>query len=98
VQAAISQLPRVELRVLALLWQLADRWGRVTPLGVEIDLELTHEALGRLIGAQRPTVSLALADLAEAGAVTRTARRRGLLGRGSRDLLRAAEPAPLAVG
>jgi hypothetical protein len=44
--AAITQLPRVDRRVLALLWQLAERWGRVTPSGVEVRLELTHETLG----------------------------------------------------
>ncbi|HEV2061399.1 MAG TPA: hypothetical protein VGR12_00990, partial [Solirubrobacteraceae bacterium] len=31
VHAAVAQLPRVERRVLALMWHLADRWGRVTP-------------------------------------------------------------------
>jgi CRP/FNR family transcriptional regulator, cyclic AMP receptor protein len=87
VNAAIAQLPRVERRVVALLWQLAERFGRVTPFGVEIELSLTHEALGRLVGAQRPTVSLALADLAREGAVTRTVRRTWLLANDSRDLL-----------
>jgi CRP/FNR family cyclic AMP-dependent transcriptional regulator len=33
VRAAISALPRVEERVLALFWQLADRWGVVRPDG-----------------------------------------------------------------
>ena len=71
---AISQLPRVEQRVVALLWFLSDRWGRVTPEGVVVPIRLTHEALGRLIGAQRPTVSLALSALDEAGSVRRTPR------------------------
>jgi CRP-like cAMP-binding protein len=88
VHAAVAQLPRVERRVLALLWQLAERWGRVTPFGVEVDLALTHEAIGRLIGAQRPTVSLALTDLAREEAVTRTPRRTWLLSSRSRDDVR----------
>ncbi|HEV3001345.1 MAG TPA: Crp/Fnr family transcriptional regulator, partial [Solirubrobacteraceae bacterium] len=88
VHAAIAQLPRVERRVLALMWQLSERWGRVTPFGVEVDLPLTHEAVGRLVGAQRPTVSLALADLAREGALTRTVRRTWLLAADSHGLVR----------
>jgi CRP-like cAMP-binding protein len=65
VRAAIVALPRVEQRVLALFWQLADRWGIVRPRGVVVRLALTHEVIGRLVGAQRPTISLALHALAE---------------------------------
>src|SRR6266496_530716 len=42
VQQAISQLPRVEIRVLALMWHLAERWGHVTPGGLALTLGLTH--------------------------------------------------------
>jgi hypothetical protein len=68
---AISGLPRVEDRLLALLWHLADRWGRVGPTGVVVPLGLTHATLGRLAGAARPTVSLALQALAADGLVDR---------------------------
>ena len=71
VHLAIAQLPRVEQRVLGMLWLLADRWGRVTPQGVLVPVRLTHEALGNLVGARRPTVTLALADLQETGNVRR---------------------------
>ena len=92
---AITQLGRVDLRLVALLWHLADRWGRVGSDGVVLPLRLTHETLGRLVGAQRPTVTLALRDLREQGVVTR--KDAGwLLAPGSRALL---EPQPeLAVG
>jgi len=70
-QRAISQLPRVELRIRALLWHLAERWGRMGPTGVVVPLELTHEALGHLVGARRPTVTLALGELGRDGAVVR---------------------------
>jgi CRP/FNR family cyclic AMP-dependent transcriptional regulator len=70
-QRAISQLPRVELRIRALLWHLAERWGRMGPAGVVVPLELTHGALGRLVGARRPTVTLALGELTRDGAVLR---------------------------
>ncbi len=68
---AISQLPRVELRLLALFWLLAERWGRVGTLGIVVPVALTHEALGRMVGARRPTISLALKELDEEGAVHR---------------------------
>lgn len=70
-QLLISQLPRVEDRLLALMWLMSESWGRVTPVGTRLPLDLTHEALGRMIGARRPTVSLALRDLAEQGALIR---------------------------
>lgn len=68
---AILSLPRAEQRILALLWQLAERWGTVTPAGVVLRIDLTHELLGRLVGARRPTVSLALQALAEDRSVER---------------------------
>jgi CRP/FNR family transcriptional regulator, cyclic AMP receptor protein len=70
-QRAISQLPRVELRIRALLWHLAERWGRMGASGVVVPLELTHTALGQLIGARRSTVTLALGELTRDGAVVR---------------------------
>jgi CRP-like cAMP-binding protein len=71
VQMAISQQPRVEDRLVALFRSLAERWGRMTSTGVIVPLSLTHEALGRLIGARRPTVTLALKALAANGALVR---------------------------
>jgi CRP/FNR family transcriptional regulator, cyclic AMP receptor protein len=73
VRAAIVALPRVEERVLALFWQLADRWGVVRPDGVVVQLALTHAVIGQLVGARRPTVSLALQSLAEDGLLRRQA-------------------------
>jgi CRP/FNR family transcriptional regulator, cyclic AMP receptor protein len=71
VQLAICQLPRVEERLLALFWLLAESWGRVTTAGTVLPLSLTHETLGALVGARRPTVTLALGELASRGAVLR---------------------------
>jgi CRP/FNR family transcriptional regulator, cyclic AMP receptor protein len=70
-QLVICQLPRVEQRVLAILWLLAETWGHVTPGGVRVPMALTHETLGGLIGARRPTVTLALGKLTEDGSVLR---------------------------
>src|SRR4051812_47364987 len=83
VRTAITGLRRVEQRLLALLWHLADRWGRVRPEGVLVALPLTHELLGRLVAAQRPTVTLAMKALAEDRLVTRTAAGTWLLAHGS---------------
>lgn len=69
VQLVICQLPRVEDRIMAMLWLLADSWGQVTPGGVRVPLALTHETLGALVGARRPTVTLALRKLSDDGAL-----------------------------
>jgi hypothetical protein len=74
VQLAICQLPRVEDRLLALLWLLAENWGRVTASGTVLPITLTHETLGALVGARRPTVTLALGELTDRGAVVRQGR------------------------
>jgi hypothetical protein len=68
---ALSHLPRVEDRLHRLLWHLADRRGRVSSEGVVLALPVTQEQLGRLVGARRPTVSLALRSLRERGLVRR---------------------------
>jgi CRP/FNR family cyclic AMP-dependent transcriptional regulator len=70
VQRAITSQPRLELRLTLLLWHLAGRWGRVEPGGIRLALPLTHRLLGRLVGAERPSVSHALARLSQAGLVT----------------------------
>ncbi|MEA2167127.1 MAG: family transcriptional regulator, cyclic receptor protein [Solirubrobacteraceae bacterium] len=98
VRTAIAALPRVGQRVVGLLWQLADRWGTVRPEGVVINLALTHELLGRLVGARRPTVSLALRDLAADGLLTRTASRAWLLSHSSHAILKVGTRAVRAPG
>jgi CRP-like cAMP-binding protein len=66
-QKAISQLPRVEDRLLALMWSLADRRGIVRQDGIWVHLAITHDALAQMIGARRPTVSLGLKSLSAQG-------------------------------
>lgn len=88
---AIAQLPRIEDRVETLLWFLAERWGRIGAHGVVLPLRLTHEVLGQMLGARRPTVSLALRALEEAGTVHRRADGAWLLHRERQD-------APVPVG
>jgi hypothetical protein len=71
VTQAISQLNRVDRRLLALFWHLAERWGRVARDGIAVPLVLSHRLIGELIGARRPTVSSALAELAREGQLAR---------------------------
>jgi hypothetical protein len=68
---AISRLTRVEEKLQALFWHLAERWGHVAADGITVPLALPHRLIGELIGARRPTVSTALAELAVAGRVQR---------------------------
>lgn len=70
VQRAITSHPRLEVRLALVLWHLATRWGRVEPAGIHLKLPLTHRLLGQLVGAERPSVSHALARLVEGGLVT----------------------------
>jgi hypothetical protein len=70
VQRAIAAQPRLEVRLALLLWHLAGRWGKVERGGIRLPLPLTHQLLGQLVGAERPSVSHALARLAQTGLVT----------------------------
>jgi CRP/FNR family cyclic AMP-dependent transcriptional regulator len=64
--------PKLDERLHLLLWELADRYGRVHRDGVHIDLPLTHELISHLAGARRPSVSSALARLGERDLLERT--------------------------
>lgn len=88
--AAIAHLPRVEMRVLALFWHLAERFGRMGAEGVVLPLRLTHAQLGMLVGAQRPTVTIALQTLRDGGDVERRGDGTWWLTDSSRDKLRSA--------
>lgn len=77
--SAIQGIRRIDERLLAILWSYADRWGRVTPEGVLLELELTHRLLAGAIGARRPSVTTALKSLETCGALTRRQDRSWLL-------------------
>lgn len=68
---AIHCLRHVHVKLLALFWHLADRFGRVTSEGTHVPLPLSHSDLAELVGAQRPSVSVALKRLDQEGLVTR---------------------------
>jgi CRP/FNR family transcriptional regulator, cyclic AMP receptor protein len=60
-------------RLLALLWSLAERWGRVVPGGVLVSLRLSHRTLAGMVGARRPSVTTALGQLMARGDIERRA-------------------------
>jgi CRP/FNR family transcriptional regulator, cyclic AMP receptor protein len=71
VMQAIGHLTRVDDRLLALLWCLAERWGRVIPEGVLVSLRLPHRTLAGMVGARRPSVTTALGQLLARGDIER---------------------------
>lgn len=66
---AIATPPSIDMRLLASLWEWASHWGFVNSSGVRLHLPLSHSRLGRLIGAQRPTVTATLGRLRAHGLV-----------------------------
>jgi CRP-like cAMP-binding protein len=71
VNMAIAHYPRIDRRVLMLMWHLADRWGRVTPEGIRIPLRLTHQLLADLVASRRPSVTSALQQLGRDGYISK---------------------------
>jgi hypothetical protein len=80
IQRSITAHVRVDVRVLAYLWHLADRFGVVVPGAIRLDIPLTHAVLARLVGARRPTVTTALQRLLQLGYLRRDGRVFVLLG------------------
>src|SRR3954469_14321512 len=64
---SISHMQRVEARLDACLWYLADRFGRVTAEGVVLPLPLTHMAPGPLGGGERAAGSHGLGGVGGRG-------------------------------
>ena len=79
---AVAQHARLDEGLHPLLWELADRYGRVRPDGVHLELPLTHELLAYLAAARRPSISTSMARLTKAGLVERRGRGYVLLGSG----------------
>ena len=71
VSAAIANTVGVEERLLLLLWQLTELWGRKAQGGALLPYRLSHQTLADLVGARRPTVTLALRGLADRGLLER---------------------------
>jgi CRP/FNR family cyclic AMP-dependent transcriptional regulator len=87
VNMAIIHQARVNVRLLMLLWHLADRWGRVRSEGVVLPLHITHSVLADLVAARRPTVTSSLTELARQERVVPQTRGWLLLGEPPGELL-----------
>lgn len=84
---AVTHLPRVHARLLLLFWVLAERNGTVGPRGITVNLPVTHDVLAMLVGALRPTVTLALQRLSRAGLLIRERSDRWLLTQRAMEIL-----------
>jgi CRP/FNR family cyclic AMP-dependent transcriptional regulator len=71
-RARVRDAPKLDQRLHLLLWEIAERYGRVHPDGVHVELPLTHEVIAHLAGAQRPSLSTSMARLADQGLIHRT--------------------------
>lgn len=89
---AVTNLKHVETRLLVQFWHLAERWGRVGPEGISIEVPVTHEMLAKLVGATRPSVTTALGHLAERGLLIRDT---GAVWRLAPDARESLEPMPV---
>ena len=72
VSAAISNTVGVEERLLLSLWQLTELWGQKVPEGAILPFRLSHQTLADLVGARRPTVTLAIRNLTRRGELRRS--------------------------
>jgi CRP/FNR family transcriptional regulator, cyclic AMP receptor protein len=68
--ASVRHVERVREKLL----QLARAHGKVVPDGVRLDLPLTHELVGEMVGSARETVTWAFAQLAREGFARREGR------------------------
>lgn len=62
-------------RLIHLLLELAERYGRRTPEGLLIDLRLSQQNLAAIIGSSRESVTLGLGELVAEGLLQRQGRR-----------------------
>jgi CRP/FNR family transcriptional regulator, cyclic AMP receptor protein len=68
--ALTRRMRRIDERLVFIFALFAERWGRVRPEGIYLPLPVTHEILGRIVGARRQSVTTALGDLRARGLIT----------------------------
>ena len=71
VTLGIAQMTGVELRLLAVLWHLAERFGHREGDRWVLPVRLTHQTLAALVRTHRTTATGALTRLADQGLATR---------------------------
>ena len=70
-QLAINSIVGIDRRIMMVFCQLANRWGRVTRAGVVLNIDLTNECLGHIVGGCCQSVSTAKNDLMRRGVIER---------------------------
>lgn len=74
VSNGLAAYPRVDIRIVALLWELAERVGvAVADEEVVLPLPLTHRTLAKIVGCERTSVTSALGALRRENLVVRDA-------------------------
>lgn len=68
--ALTRRMRRIDERLVFIFALFAERWGKVRPDGICLSLPVTHELLGRIVGARRQSVTTALGDLRVRGLIT----------------------------
>jgi CRP-like cAMP-binding protein len=70
VTRGLAAYPRVDVRIVALLWQLAERSGvAVEDEMVVLPIRLAHDTVARIVGCERSSVSSALGSLRREGLI-----------------------------
>jgi CRP/FNR family transcriptional regulator, cyclic AMP receptor protein len=64
----------VRVRLVRVMLELVDVHGVLTNHGVELGVRISHEELGKLVGAKRDAVSLAMRRLRAEGLITQQVR------------------------
>lgn len=70
--AAAANIVGLQERLLTALWQLAETWGEAKVDGIHLSIRLPHRMLAELMGARRPSVTSALAELKSTGRLSTT--------------------------
>lgn len=68
---AAQHFRRIDDALFATLWHIAAMWGKVTLDGFVVPFHFTHEMLAGIIGARRPTVTIAIHALEAQGRLRR---------------------------
>jgi CRP/FNR family transcriptional regulator, cyclic AMP receptor protein len=71
---AVAQIPQLETRLRVVLWDLADRFGRVRQDGILLPVRLRQDVVAALVSASRSAVSRKLASLQREGVLERVPR------------------------
>lgn len=77
--AAVASIVGMEERLLRLLWQLGETFGRVEQDGVHLAVRLPHRLLAEMTAARRPTVTTALTNLQADGKLAKASEGRWIL-------------------